>query len=204
MFDLIVFVFVSIGIRFDISIHRHRIPQQRLNQHQPNNHELKHSKSTDGTRTNQTKSHTCKSIKSIWMTVHQWCWTHCWKSKMKLIQRWHSDDRVAKASAAHAPWTLAAQIHWPASAKSIQIWVNRVRSIRCRTCMWCAIWYPTWATFINNTPQSSRGCRESKRFFSFFYKFINYFRDFYQAPLNKFPLSLFFFNFQFAYFWSAF
>lgn len=134
----------------------------RLNQHQPKSHELKRSKFIDGIRTSQMKSHTCKNTKWTWIVVRRWCWMRCCWSKMRSIQRWHSGDRVVRAFVARARWISAARIRWRASAKSIRTWVSHAKFIRCRTCMWCAIWCRTCPTFTNNIHQFSHGCSESE------------------------------------------
>lgn len=154
--------------RFAISIrHQQRmLPLLPPNQRQSKSHELKRSKFIDGTPTSQTKSRTCKSTKSIWIRVRPWYWMRCWWLKMRSIQRWHSGDRVVRAFVVRAQWILAARIRWRVLAKLTRIWVNHVKFIHCRTCMWCVIWYRTWATSTNNIHQFSRGCNESESLFS--------------------------------------
>lgn len=156
-----VFVFVSIINRCVIWIQHQHLMQPPLNQHPLKHHDWRHSKFIDGIQINQMKNLTCRNIKLIWMTVLRWCWMHCWKSKMKSIQRWHFDDRAVRVSVVHAQWILAEQIRWPVSAKSIQIWANHLKSTHYLICMLYVIWYQTWATSTNSTLRFNPGCRES-------------------------------------------
>lgn len=161
---------------------RHRWARQRLlqlNQHPSNNHASKHLKFIAGIRTSRTRSRTCRNINWTWMNVRRWCWTHCWKLKMKSIQRWHFDDRAVKASAVHVRWTSVAQTRWRASVASIRIWISHAKSIHCRICMWFAIWCQTWAISIISIHRFSHGCSASE-YFLFKFHFIPLIRMFWR------------------------